>query len=146
MSNRNGEISMSLNEDKPLLRNKQTGAIAGICAGIADFLHLEVWVIRIVVISVFLLGGAGLIFILYLALWLILDCKPSAKAQSHFSLKKKTYQSGQPFQQLLNDVSESIQHLENKLQHLENYTFSNEFDLKRKINHLSSQDPIKNHK
>lgn len=43
---------------KELYRDTANGKISGVCAGLANYLGAEVWLIRILVISAALLGGS----------------------------------------------------------------------------------------
>ena len=61
---------------RTLYRIPQSGKIAGVCAGIAEYFAIETWLVRVLAVSIFLLGGSGVVFIIYVALWVILDIKP----------------------------------------------------------------------
>lgn len=54
MKPQTGEIAMSKRE---LYRDPYNGKIAGVCAGLANYFGLEVWLVRILVITAALLGG-----------------------------------------------------------------------------------------
>lgn len=131
---------MSSRVSKTLYRNKDDGKIAGVCAGIADYFNFEIWLVRVIAVSVFLLGGSGLVFVLYIALWMILDIKPKQiKDNWHHGdngLKKKVWQAGEPAQQALKDINGQFRRLELRLQSLESHITSEQFDLKRQINNL----------
>lgn len=122
---------------RTLYRIPQSGKIAGVCAGIAEYFAIETWLVRVLAVSIFLLGGSGVVFIIYVALWVILDIKP----QKHYDrddieVKKKPWQSGEPAKQALSDVSRQFRSLEVRLQNLERHVTSDNFDLKRQINRL----------
>lgn len=131
---------MSESKGRTLYRIPQTGKIAGVCAGIAEYLNSEVWLVRVVAASIFLLGGSGVILVIYIAMWMILDVKP--RAQQHqdnhkdIELKKKVWQAGEPAKQALFDVNRQFSTLEARLQKLEKHVTSDTFDLKRQINSL----------
>ena len=131
---------MSESKGRTLYRIPQTGKIAGVCAGIAEYLNSEVWLVRVVAASIFLLGGSGVILVIYIAMWMILDVKP--RAQQHqdnhkdIELKKKVWQAGEPAKQALFDVNRQFSTLEARLQKLEQHVTSDTFDLKRQINSL----------
>lgn len=131
---------MSESSGRPLYRIPESGKIAGVCAGIADYFNFETWLVRVVAASIFLLGGSGIIFIIYVLLWMILDIKPgSAKnKQQHkeIEVKKKVWQAGEPAKAALRDVSVQFKNLEIRLQNLERHVTSDSFDLKREINNL----------
>ena len=56
--------------DKRLFRDVDNATIAGICAGIANYLHIDVVIIRIIFVLFFLFGGFG--FPLYIILWIVI--------------------------------------------------------------------------
>ncbi|MGL5106521.1 MAG: PspC domain-containing protein, partial [Plesiomonas shigelloides] len=56
-----------------LYRYPREGKVAGVCAGLAHYFGIEVWLVRIMVITVFLFGGAGIVILAYLAAWLFMD-------------------------------------------------------------------------
>ena len=56
--------------EKRLVRNVQDKKIAGVCAGLADYLDIDVTLVRGLWILFTLLGGSGILA--YLILWLIM--------------------------------------------------------------------------
>ena len=56
--------------EKRLVRNVQDKKIAGVCAGLADYLDIDPTLVRALWILVTLLGGSGILA--YLILWLII--------------------------------------------------------------------------
>lgn len=131
---------MITRDGRTLYRIPQQGKIAGVCAGVADYFGFETWLVRVVAVSIFLLGGSGIIFILYVALWMILDVKPaSTKVHddiSEIEVKRKVWQAGEPAKQALADVNSRFRSLESRLRSLERYVTSDNYDLKRQINNL----------
>lgn len=131
---------MSGSEKRTLYRIPQSGKIAGVCAGVAEYFSFETWLVRVVAVSIFLLGGSGVVLVIYIALWMILDIKPKELATAHdfkdIEVKKKVWQKGEPAKQALRDVNVQFQALEHRLRNLETYVTSDNFDLKRQINSL----------
>jgi len=131
---------MSETTRRTLYRIPQSGKIAGVCAGIADYFNFEPWLVRVVTASIFLLGGTGMVFIIYLVLWMILDVKPQSKESRHvhkdIEIKKKIWQAGEPAKMALRDVNTQFRSLEIRLQKLERHVTSDNFDLKQEINSL----------
>lgn len=130
---------MSELKGKTLYRNPSAGKVAGVCAGIADYLGFETWLVRVVTASIFLLGGASVILVMYIAMWMILDTKPKAVVHDDFKdieVKKKVWQSGEPAKKALFDINSQFNSLETRLQRLERHVTSDTFDLKRQINSL----------
>ena len=56
--------------EKRLVRNVQDKKIAGVCAGLADYLDIDATLVRGLWIFFTLLGGSGILA--YLILWLIM--------------------------------------------------------------------------
>jgi len=131
---------MSESKGRTLYRIPQGGKIAGVCAGIAEYLNSEVWLVRVIAVSIFLLGGSGVILVIYIAMWMILDIKPIVRQHDEnykdIGVKKKVWQAGEPAKQALFDVNRQFSTLEMRLQRLEKHVTSDTFDLKRQINNL----------
>ncbi|MCL1113541.1 MULTISPECIES: envelope stress response membrane protein PspC [Shewanella] len=131
---------MGTTNDRTLYRNPKSGKIAGVCSGIADYFNFETWLVRVLAVSIFLLGGTGVVFVIYIALWMILDVKPQAldynEQHKDIEVKKKVWQAGEPAKRALFDVSRQFNGLETRLQRLEKHVTSDSFDLKREINSL----------
>ena len=67
-----------MSSPKRLYRNSSAGRIAGVCAGIADYLDTDVTLVRLgwVVLSIFpgcFIGG----LVAYIAAWAVMDDAPS---------------------------------------------------------------------
>ncbi|QQX78842.1 envelope stress response membrane protein PspC [Shewanella sp. KX20019] len=131
---------MSEGTSRTLYRIPQAGKIAGVCAGVADYFNFETWLVRVVAASIFLLGGTGIVFIIYVLLWMILDIKPGTdknkSAHKEIEIKKKIWQSGEPAKMALRDVNSQFRTLELRLQNLERHVTSDNYDLKNEINNL----------
>ena len=56
--------------EKRLVRNVQDKKIAGVCAGLADYLDMDQTLVRAIWILFTLLGGSGILA--YLIFWLIM--------------------------------------------------------------------------
>ncbi|QDE30727.1 MULTISPECIES: envelope stress response membrane protein PspC [Shewanella] len=125
---------------RTLYRNPKSGKVAGVCSGIADYFNFETWLVRVIAVSILLLGGTGVVLVIYIALWMILDIKPLNLAQKEqhkdIEIKKKVWQAGEPAKQALFDVNRQFNGLEIRLRRLEEHVTSDNFDLKRQINSL----------
>ncbi len=55
---------------RPLMLDKREKKIAGVCAGFARYLDMDITLVRVVWLAVALMTGVG--FIAYLAAWLIM--------------------------------------------------------------------------
>jgi phage shock protein PspC (stress-responsive transcriptional regulator) len=56
------------------MRSSTDKKLGGVCAGLADYLDMDVTLIRVLWVLVVLCGGAGIL--LYLILWLVLPLAP----------------------------------------------------------------------
>jgi len=60
---------------KKLYRNTNKQMIAGVCSGLADYLNLDLTVVRLIFVLLFFLGGHGLL--IYILLWILTPVQPS---------------------------------------------------------------------
>ena len=87
---------------RELFRDPERGKIAGVCAGISDYFNMELWLVRILVVTAVLLSGGPFIVVAYIAAWFILDKKPTEKTvksadsihQDPLEVKFKVWQKG----------------------------------------------------
>lgn len=132
---------MSQQPVKEFYRIPQQGKIAGVCAGIAERFNMEIWLVRVCVVSAFFLGGSGFVLLMYIAAWFMLDKKPltvpNIGGLDHsVSVKSKIWQQGQPAKVALREVKTQFRQIELRLQNVEGFVTSKEFDLARQINNL----------
>ncbi|WP_171972087.1 envelope stress response membrane protein PspC [Vibrio panuliri] len=126
---------------KELYRDTINGKLSGVCAGLANYVGAEVWLVRILVISAALLGGSFLVVLAYIALTLMLEKQPanyveSLKVQQEHTLKSKPWQAGQSPEQLLETLDKDFAHLEGKLRNIEAYVTSDTFKVNREFSKL----------
>lgn len=131
-----------------LLRDDENGKIAGVCAGIADYFGWELWLVRIVTVSAFFLGGSGIVFVLYIAAWVVLEKKSKAanvnaagdSSQSYnerpVELKTRVWQRGESPKQALQHLNHQFNSMELKLRDMERHVTSNRYQLNREFNNL----------
>lgn len=62
---------------KRLYRSRTDRMLAGVSAGIGEYLNIDPTVIRLIFVATALLGGPGLI--VYLVMWIIVPEEPLAK-------------------------------------------------------------------
>ncbi|WP_416305575.1 envelope stress response membrane protein PspC [Neptunicella sp. SCSIO 80796] len=141
---------------RELYRDPAKGKIAGVCAGFAAYFGMEVWLVRILVITAALLGSGPFFFVAYVAAWFILDKKPSVVEQvgrhtfkgqgkgwynvpeeaRTVEVKTKVWQSGESAKQACQDIKQHYTQIEQKLRNMETYVTTTEFQLNREINKL----------
>lgn len=127
--------------DKTLYRDPQNGKLSGVCAGLANHFGIEVWLVRILVISAALLGGTFLVLLAYLALTFMLEKQPiiyveKVKTQQEHTLKSKPWQSGRAPSQLLNTVEAEMDAMETSVRNMEAYVTSDAFKVNREFRQL----------
>lgn len=141
---------------KELYRDTEKGKVAGVCAGIAEYFGWELWLVRIIFISGFLLTGS-FFFMAYIIGWFVLD-KKSDKGITKSAVsvaadrskgwvsnlgddvkvevKSKVWQAGEPPKQAFKDIHSQFGKLELRLRKMESYVTSSEFQLNREFNKL----------
>ncbi|SDG72967.1 phage shock protein C (PspC) family protein [Vibrio xiamenensis] len=124
-----------------LYRDPVNGKIAGVCAGLANYFGMEVWVVRILVISAFLLGGSFLVVLVYFAMTLMLEKTPqnyrdNVQSTREHTLKNKPWQSGQGVSELLATLERDFGSIENKIKNMEAYVTSESFKVNREFKNL----------
>ena len=130
------EVDMSKN----LYRDPQRGALGGVCAGLADYLGVEVWVVRLVAVTA-LIFASFLTMLLYLAAWAMLDKRPSVEGGASASygaaqLKQQGWQQGLMPHQALDRTAQQLDALERRLQAMERCVTSKEYQLRRDLQRL----------
>jgi len=129
------------NQSEGLYRIPEQGRIAGVCAGLGDRFGIEVWLIRIGMVSASFLG-MPFMPLLYIVAWLMLDKKPALQPQQppEFAdtvyVKSRVWQQGQPPQVALQQLDQQFSKIEQRVQQLETYVTSPEFNLSNEINKL----------
>ncbi|NCP64034.1 MAG: envelope stress response membrane protein PspC [Paraglaciecola sp.] len=144
---------------KDLYRDPEKGKIAGVCAGLADYFGMELWLVRIIFVSAFFLTAGTFVLVSYVAAWFILEKKdavPKANRDVPFQtsfkkhgkgwhntpeedkvvVKSKIWQAGEPPKQAFFDIQQRFAKNESRLRKVESYVTSAEFQLNREINQL----------
>lgn len=122
-----------------LYRDPVKGKIAGVCAGIAEYLGIEIWIVRIFAVTAFLIGFAFFATIAYIAAILMLDKKPKEiDVQNNYehNVKQKPWQQGRSAKDLLSHLELEIKELEQQVARIETHVISREFELNRQFNQL----------
>lgn len=128
---------------KPLYRSRRNVRIAGVCAGVADYLGISTFIVRLVTfLSLFILGGVSLWA--YVIFWIVLDKEPKAR-----KVTGRRSSHGQDEQaQTMEEVEEPDSHLdidrcstalraaEKRLQNVEAFITSKQFRLHCEINRI----------
>lgn len=111
---------------KVLYKNKETGWLTGVCAGIADYFGMSAGMVRI--LTIFISFFLPVIWLAYIIMAFLLPIKPLP-----------VHRTGVHLHQELNQLQDQLQQAEHKLRSMENYVTSDEFAFQRKINELKQQ-------
>ncbi len=126
---------------RQLYRDPVNGKLTGVCAGIANYFDVEIWLVRIIVISIALLGGGALMVLAYLALSLMLEKQPpeydqQRQQQSAHKLKSRNWQQGESPSQMVNNLQRDFDNLEHKVRHIEAYVTSDAYKVNKAFKEL----------
>ncbi len=69
-----------MGEPKKLYRDFQGGWVGGVCAGLADYLTLDVTLVRVLFVVGLVLTGVFPLALVYLVLWAMIPAKPPTPA------------------------------------------------------------------
>lgn len=121
---------------RTLCRIPAQGKVAGVCAGIGEYLGIETWLVRVLVASAILLTGVfGLPLLAYVVAWFLLDCKKEPET-APIHVKSKIWQSGEVPSQALTDIKQRYSDMESRLRKMEQHVTSPAFHLKREFDKL----------
>jgi phage shock protein C len=120
---------------KRLYRDPENAKLGGVCAGIAEYFDIEVWLVRLLVVSAFLFTAGFFVVLAYIVAYFSLDEIPEKQqwqqnAYKKHKVKKKAWQTGDSAQQILENISIELDEIQKNIEQLENYATS----LKYKIN------------
>lgn len=126
---------------KDLYKDPINGKLTGVCAGIANYFGVEVWLVRILVISAALLGGSFLVLLAYVAMSLMLEKQPDnfveeLRSKQEHSLKSKPWKQGQNAKDLLNTIENDMDKMEGSLRSMEAYVTSDAYAVNREFSKL----------
>ncbi|MFA0086431.1 envelope stress response membrane protein PspC [Vibrio sp. 10N.261.51.F12] len=126
---------------RELYKDPINGKLTGVCAGLANYFGVEVWLIRILVISAALLGGSFLVLLAYIAMSLMLEKQPdnfveALKTKQEHSLKNKPWKQGQSAKDLLGTIEKDMDKIEDSLRTMEAYVTSDTYAVNREFSKL----------
>jgi len=147
---------------RELYRDPSRGKIAGVCVGVADYFGLEIWVVRIITVTALLFFQFP-IFIAYVIAYLVLEPKPgtgkhdkfsgirrkvkrsaqgrsskSERQDAHSATVQQVWKKGRIPAQTLKELNAQFRTLEGRLQSMETYVTSKQFELRKEFQDLSS--------
>ncbi|MFT5451365.1 MAG: phage shock protein C [Enterobacterales bacterium] len=159
----NSDYEPPVNPKRELYRDPSRGKICGVCVGVADYFGLEVWVVRIIAVTALLFFQFP-ILIAYFVGYFVLEPRPgTAKYDKIKSMKKQfhndsytdkanskssdrqsasvqqVWKKGRVPAQRLKTLNSRFKSLENRLQNMETYVTSKQFELRKEFEELSSK-------
>lgn len=118
---------------KFLYRDPANGKLGGVCAGLAEFLGVDVWLVRAGAVIAFFVGFGFIALIAYIAAVLLLDKKPLQPAgmasDAGAPLRRNIHQT-------LKSLEQDCTQLEKSVANIEAYVTSREFELHRQFKKL----------
>lgn len=130
-----------------LFRNKRDGKISGVCAGLADHLCIDHWIMRVVFIATFFVVGPIVIWA-YLAGIVLLSKRPEdwqparEYDEDRQSYREKTiFKHAKPAPERLRIAREKMDATLRRIENVERYVTSSRYDLDREFADMEKGKP-----
>lgn len=120
-----------------LYRDVRNAKIAGVCAGIADWLDIRVGVVRTLAILAAIFGFFPFVVGVYILLAVVLKPKPEVTFRSEAEERFWRTMSAAPGR-TVNELSQRFRTLDRRLADIERAVTSHEFDLRRQFRDLGA--------
>lgn len=124
---------------KTLYRDPVNGKIAGVCAGIAEYFNLEIWLVRVVTVLISFIGFGFFVVIAYVAAILLIEKKPPQDDPTQGNDTQQNKNTKSPLhspRQYLAQMEIKTKEMEQLVTKMEAYVTSSEFELNRKFKNL----------
>jgi len=123
---------------KTLYRDPKNAKLGGVCAGIAEYFGIEIWLVRLLVVSAFLFTAGFFVVIAYVIAYFMLDEMPEKQqwqqnAYKKHKVKNKAWQTGDSAQKILENISIELDQMQQKIEQLEDYATSFEYKINREF-------------
>lgn len=92
-------------ESRRFVRKTSDEMVAGVCAGISDYLRIDVTIVRLVFFFLIFADGIGIP--LYIILWIVM---PAEGAASTGSFEEQVEQRAEEFSERVQEIGHDIQH------------------------------------
>ncbi len=152
--NQSGDLSENLKKFKPnstinhfrnidykkkLYKNTKEKKILGVCAGIADYLEVDVTIVRILTVLAMLIPGS-VVFIAYFIAYFILDEKPKAsytpKNTEYSKVAETLEEANNSSRTTFKNCSRKFSAIHERLTRMEAYVTSSKFKLNREFKNI----------
>lgn len=124
---------------RPLHRSRRNVRVAGVCAGVANYLGVSTFLVRLItLLSLFILGGITIWG--YVILWIVLDKEPKvskkgSKAAADSSGAHDTFAEAS-VEESIEDCAQKLRTTASRLQEVEAFITSKQFRLHCEINRI----------
>lgn len=116
-----------------LYRSSNQGWLGGVCAGVAEYYEQPVWMIRLLMVTVFVFSGS-LGLLVYLAGVFLLEKQPThLKAESPIRLPFTNTET--PIQRA-RQLTDRVSKLDKRIQEMERYVTSSRYRFDKEFNKL----------
>lgn len=121
-----------------LYRDTLNAKLGGICAGLARYFDCEIWLVRLITVSLFIFSLGTWVIIAYIALYFILDelpqkFSPGQGFSSDYQMKNKAWKTGQSAEQILKKIDKDLNQSEKNIETMESYVTSFRFTMHHKF-------------
>lgn len=117
-------------------RYPDRGWIAGVCAGLADYLDWNLKLVRVIFIVAFIFSGFFPVGLIYCVLWYLLDSEDSGTHANSSGYSPPPRYDSPPRSGAAGDVRARFVRLEDRLRGLEECVTSKDFELRREFRKL----------
>ncbi len=120
---------------RPLYRNPDDKKIAGVCSGIAEYLDISVFIVRLLTfLSLFVFGPFS--FWAYIVLWVVLQERPANFTYEKAAAEKAEIAKRAPDTRSLHECATMLRATEFRLREVEAFITSKKFSLHCEINRI----------
>lgn len=124
---------------RPLYRSRRNVRVAGVCAGVASYLGVSTFLVRLItLLSLFILGGITIWG--YVILWIVLDKEPKVSKNVNRAGAEKSNADGMAddnaVEQGIDDCAQKLRTTATRLQEVEAFITSKQFRLHCEINRI----------
>ncbi len=124
---------------KKLYRNSKERKVLGVCAGVADYLEIDVTIVRIVTVLCMLIPGS-VVVIPYFIAYFILDDKPATsynpKNPEYSKVKETLDETSNSSRATFKNCSRKFSAIHGRLTRMEAYVTSSKFKLNREFKNI----------
>ncbi len=125
------------NLKRPFYRSRRNVRIAGVCAGVADYLGISTFLVRLITfLSLFIVGGLTLWA--YVILWIVLDKEPKVSKKGTQGTQRTQDRGAEAARHKasVDDCVNNLRATEQRLQEVEAFITSKQFRLHCEINRI----------